>query len=259
MKKHRIKTKEYSFIKKEEQIRLNRQNEFKQLTDSLMPDITKDSIVEAQKAVKLVKEMKKYGYDIFDAAVLSKGYVVTNQNDTHGKNRAWETFFGGRGDGKPTPDAPWGEIKLCQIVSEHKLEQVMTVGSLSKKDKETKERYVEDKFEDSSTYDKLKRCFITTYFQDGKQKGREISESFIFEVENEAWFSRIKEDWEHYKAEYLDQYSKYKSGEIKKKASGVMKSDTSGSRCPNGTLGIRSDAIIFTEQFFQEVSKHYAK
>jgi len=256
----RISKQEYRFLKNEETKRQARQEDFKTLISSLpKPDQESSNFSEAQKAVNIVVEMRDQGYDVFDAVVLSKGFIASTDSDTHGKNRAWETFFGGRGDGSPEPDALWGEIKLSQITKEHTLEQVMTIGTLSKRNKETKEREVKDNFEDSYTYKKLKKCFVTTYYQEGKQKGHKISESFVFEVENPLWYDRIKEDWEFYRDEYRQRYADYKAGKIKKRASGIMKSDTKGGRCPNGTLGIRSDSIIFNKKFFKEASEYYAK
>ena len=56
-----------------------------------------------------------------------------------------------------------GEIKLSQIVKDHTLEQVMTVGRIYKTDKGV--RKIADNFKESSVYNKLKNCSITTYKQ----------------------------------------------------------------------------------------------
>lgn len=256
----RIKDSEYKFLREQEQIRKERSTSFHNLISThAFPNNSSSELSEALKAVEIVKSIRDKNFDIFDVAVYATGLLIKNENDTHSKNRRWEQFFTGcPSNGKSAPDALWSEIKLIQIVSDHTLEQVMTIGTISKIN-ENKKREVEENFEDSSIYRKLKQCFITTYFQEGKQKGHKISESFVFQVEDSKWFERIKEDWEHYRDEYRDCYSKEKYGLIKRRASGIMKSDTHGKRCPNSTLGIRSDSIIFTPCFFKEVSEHYAK
>lgn len=259
MTKNRINHSEYLFLKEQEQIRLERNQSFRNLISKHpFPNNGSNELSEALKAVKIVKSIKNQNFDLFDVAVDASRGILKNENDTHSKNKKWEKFWGGRGDNSPEPDASWGEIKLIQIVSPHTLEQVMTIGAISKNNKNNK-REVEENFEDSSIYRKLKQCFITTYFQEGRQKGHKISESFVFQVEDDRWFTRIKEDWEYYRNEYRDYYSKFEAGLIKKRASGIMKSDTLGKRCPNSCLGIRSDAIIFTRKFFKEVSEYYAK
>jgi len=259
MAKQRINHSEYLFLKEQEQIRKQRNQSFRNfISMHSFPNNGSSELSEALKAVEVVKSIKNQNFDLFDVVVDATGEILKNENDTHSKNRRWEKFWGGRGDGSPEPDASWGEIKLIQIVSDHTLEQVMTIGAISKKNENNK-REVEENFEDSSIYRKLKQCFITTYFQEGKQKGHKISESFVFQVEDKKWFARIKEDWEYYRDEYRDYYSKFESGLIKKRASGIMKSDTNGKRCPNSCLGIRSDSIIFTPKFFKGVSEYYAK
>lgn len=256
----RIKQNEYNIILQETNKRKARSREFKNfLKTQPFPDSDSNNISEAYKAKALMEAIRDEGFDIWDIAVQAKGYVVKNNNDTHSKNRAFEDFLGGICNGKPEPDCSWGEIKLSQLVGAHKLEQVMTVGRIYKTDKETGERSIADKFEDSSTYQKLKTCLITTYLQQGKQLGKKIQNSFVFEVENEEWFERIKEDWEFYREEFIEYDRLVREGKRKKRASGIMKSDTSGNRSPNGTLGIRSDGIIFNKKFFMEVSKYYDK
>ena len=257
MPKTRISQTEYNQLMAETQTRIDRADNFLSVVQKCeMPNPDSANPEEALKAKHLIETIRDNNFDIFDIAVAANGYIVCSESDTHGKNRSFETFLGGRGDGEPDPDCAWGEIKLSQIVSEHKLEQVMTVGRIYKTDKKTKTRTISERFEDSSTFKKLKNCLIATYFQEGKQLGHKISNVFVFNVEDELWFQRIKEDWEFYRNEYLVREKLLSEGKIKRRPSGIMKSD-SGKRCPNGTLGIRSDSIIFNKKFFMEVSKHY--
>jgi len=63
---------------------------------------------------------------------------------------------------------------------------------------------------------------------------------------------RIKEDYEF----YLNEYQKRLLTGQRSSKSSVVSSTTLS---PNGTLCIRSDAIMITKDFFREVSKHYDK
>ena len=192
-------------------------------------------------------------YDLTDIMYHSaNGFWFASENDTHSKNRLFEKFFGGRCDGKPLPDIEDGEIKLTQIVKSHILEQVITIGTICP------QNVIYNKFEESSVYKKLSKMLVVSYYQESKQLGRKFFNPFVFEVNNEIWFSRIKEDWEYYYSEYKSNLEEYRKSVRIKKASGIMKSDTNGKRCPNNTLGIRSDSIIFPKSFFKEVSEHYA-
>ena len=256
MSKSRIPKNEYQQILKETIIRKSRMKGFSSCIKTCeMPNAKSNDPAEAYKVKVLIETIRDGGYDIFDIAVAASGCVVTNDSDTHAKNRSFEKFLGGRCDGDSKPDCEWGEIKLSQIVKDHTLEQVMTVGRIYKTDKGV--RKIADNFKESSVYNKLKNCSITTYKQKGKQLGSEISKSFVFRVDDPVWFNRIKEDWEFYRNEFLERQKLLAAGKIKKRASGIMKSDTMGKRSPNGTLGIRSDGIIFNKEFFKEVSKYY--
>ena len=222
----------------------------------------------AKRHVKIVREMKKHEFGVHDTMwdycrEADKPFLKS-KNDTHGMNRKWEKWHGGAGDGKPEADFNCAngedlELKLIQVTKAHELEQVMTIGTLCPKEGGEKYRPITWDFEESCTYKKIENMVVTTYFQKGKQLGDKICNSFHFSIHDKDWYERMKEDWEHYREEWNVAVEEYKRGERKKKASGIMKSDTSGKRCPNRTLGIRSDGIIFNKQFFKEVSEYYGE
>tara|TARA_R100000008_G_C3532351_1_gene139979 strand:- start:49 stop:828 length:780 start_codon:yes stop_codon:yes gene_type:complete len=237
----------------------SKQKEYEEFLKKLdFPDKRSSSIVEAHKAAKVIKEHRKHGWDLVDLVNKQSGFFFKSENDTHHKNRSLEKFLGGRGDGLPEPDAPWGEIKLAQIMApnkrdefdRHKLEQIITIGAFKRDE-------IQPKFIESTIYKKLRVMLAITYLQESKQLGRKFLDAFVFKITDHDWMWRIKQDYDHYAQEYLLALAEYKAGIRERRPSGIMKSDTKGSRCPNGTLGIRSDSIIFTRTFFKEVCEYY--
>ena len=262
----RIPLEEYKFLVESKLPKVEARNGDFQRKIGVLPRMSHSlgAADNAKRHVKIVREIKKHGFGVHDVmwdyCRKADKPFLKSKNDTHGMNRKWEKWHGGAGDGKPISDFTCAngesvEIKLAQVVASHKLEQIMTIGKLRPGGYEmlTKD------FEDSSTYGKIENMVVTTYFQKGKQLGDKIFNSFHFSIHDTDWYERIKEDWEHYREEWNVAVEEYKRGERKKKASGIMKSDTSGKRCPNRTLGIRSDGIIFNKQFFKEVSEYYGE
>lgn len=241
----RIITEEYEKLKNDfYKATLARSERFKELKSQCST-----STIEQCKEY-LDKIIENGNFDLHDliSDANDNEFWLKNQDDTHAKNRLFEKAMGGKCDSLPIPDRNDGEIKLTQITKEHNLEQVITIGRIQP---ENCEKY--PCFEQSCTFKKMQKMLVVSYVKEGGQLGRKLFNPFIFEVENPKWFSRIKEDWDYYHKEY------YKSlKENHKKPSGYMKSDTSGGRCPNHTLGIRTDSIIITKSFFQEVSEYYA-
>ena len=200
---------------------------------------------ETNKGVSLVKEMIEREYNIYDVLCDYKKGAISSKDDTHSAPRKWEKWLGGRGDGDPTPDTQHSEIKLNQVDKKHELPSknpVLNIGKIQPKGKNYKI------FEESSCYQKMKRMWITTHSNNYSK----IEGTFVFEVDHEQWFDRIKEDYEF----YLNEYQKRLLTGQRSSKSSVVSSTTLS---PNGTLCIRSDAIMITKDFFREVSKHYDK
>jgi hypothetical protein len=256
----RIKPNEYKKIKLREARAKERSPHFVScLQKYSLPNPKSNNLCEAYKARDCINGLAKHGFDLHDIAYHVHGYIALNDNDTHSKNRSFEKFLGGAGNGKAEPDCAWGEIKCSQVTELHKLEQVMTVGRIYKTNRKDKSRNIADRFEDSSVHKKLLVLLMASYLQEGKQLGRKLLPCFVFELNKGPYYAKIKEDWEYYRDEYHKREKLLAAGKIKKRASGIMKSDCKGKRCPNSTLGIRSDAIIFPASFYKEVSEHYDK
>lgn len=261
MSKPRIRPEEYRKINEIlEKETIPRSESFTSLIGSLpKADPVSSCPLEINKTIKIIEELKKYNFNLFDICYNYQGFVSKTTSDTHSKNRAFEKFMGGKGDGKSNPDFESHELKLIQVVKNcHDVEQVLTIGKMFPGN------YSENcLFEDSACYKKLKRMLVVTYKREGKQLGREIQSYFLFEIDTSPWYNQIKEDWEFYQKEYQAAKRRHEeqlasNPKHKKKASGIMKSDM-GLRCPNGKLGIRTDGIIFTKKFFKEVSEYYVK
>ena len=81
----RIKMSEFLFLKEQERIRKQRNESFRHLISGhSFPDEKSSNILEAAKAVKIVKEIKEKNFDIFDIVVDANGVIAVNENDTHG-------------------------------------------------------------------------------------------------------------------------------------------------------------------------------
>lgn len=223
-----------------------REAHFKELLSNFpKPNAEIDDVSEAHKGVKLVREMKKYGYNIYDVLYDFNRVAISSMDDTHSAPRKWEKWLGGRGDGDPQPDTKHSEIKLNECDEKHELPKtnpVLNIGAIQPKNKNY------NSFEESSCYEKMKQMWITTHSNNYSK----IEGSFLFEVKDRLWFSRVKEDYEFYLMEYK---KRLLSGERSSNSSIVP----SALKSPNGTLCVRTDSIMFTKEFFREISKHYDK
>lgn len=255
MAKSRIPEKEYNYIiNVATPIIAARAHSFKEFFDKFpKPDRNSSSPDELQKLVDIFNGIQNSEYDIRDLMYYANGFLVKSQDDTHVKGRAVEKALGGRCDGKPDSDFIFAELKLIQTIRTcDNLEQVLTIGAIAPG------KVIVENFEESCTYKKLKSMFVATYLREGKQLGHKINSHFVFNVKDPKFFNKIKEDYEFYVKEWKKAREEELAGTKIKKASGIMKSDN-GLRCPNHTLGIRSDGIIFTKKFFKEVSNYYVK
>ena len=207
-------------------------------------DLNKKDSAELQKISTLVKEMRDNNYGLVDIVMdYASGRALSSTNDTHGFNRKFEKWFGGRGDGKPEPDTKSGEIKLNEVDEQHKLPKknpVLNIGKIEPKGSNY------DHFEESSVFRKMKDMSITTY----SREDYSFVDSFVFEVENPVWFSRVKEDYEFYLGLY---HNCLRSGNRSSKSSAV----SSRIKSPNRTLQVRTDSIMITSNFFEEISRYY--
>tara|TARA_Y100000592_G_scaffold73648_1_gene114739 strand:+ start:881 stop:1606 length:726 start_codon:yes stop_codon:yes gene_type:complete len=206
------------------------------------PDPNIENINEAYKGVQMVNKMIKEGFNVYDVLNDYGKGAVSSVNDTHSAPRKWEKWFGGRGDGDPSPDTKHSEIKLNECDEKHELPKrnpVLNIGKILPKGKDY------ETFEESSCYKKMERMWVTTHSNNYSK----IEGSFIFEVDNEQWFDRVKEDYEFYLKTYKTNLKTHEKGNV---VSSTVKS-------PNGTLSVRTDSIMITKQFFREVSEHYDK
>lgn len=197
----------------------------------------------------LVKLFSKF--TLFEVIVAERGYLNSTDNDTHYRGRVLELCLGGSFDGKPLPDFDWGELKSIETKSYGELEQVITCGRIFTKSKG--DYVIKENYYDSAFYQKMKDAVLIGYLKEGKQLGCIVNSLSHFSINNPKWKERLKEDWESISSEMLSSIEKFKmDGE--KKASGICKSDTNGTRRPHGLLGIRSDGVIFTKKLFREIT-----
>ena len=105
-----------------------------------------------------------------------------------------------------------------------------------------------DSFEDSSCYKKMQNMWVTTHYDNYSK----IAGTFVFKIDNPLWFDRVKEDYEF----FLKTYKNRRDAGLRSSKSSIVSSTLSS---PNGTLQVRSDAIMMSKQFFREVSKYYDK
>lgn len=190
-------------------------------------------------------------FTIFEAIMAERGYLNSTDNDTHYRGRALELCLDGSFDGKPIPDFDWGELKCIETKSYGELVQVMTCGTIFTKS--NGDYVIKEDYHDSTFYQKMKNAVLIGYLKEGKQLGSKVNSLSHFSINNPKWKERLKEDWESISSEMISAIEKFKiDGE--KKASGICKSDTNGTRRPHGLLGIRTDGVIITKKFFREIT-----
>ena len=217
-------------------------------------DLSDDAPVAALSALKIIFFERRF--DILDAAVaerIARGEAPVgpvSQNDTHYRGRLLERVLNGNCTGAAGPDFAGFELKLVETTSLHQLSQVMTVGAISPK---TSPITTNTQYYDSSFYKKMKRCIIMTYTKSGMQLGFKPNHLFMFEADAPIWAAPLQADWESIASEYITTMLSARS----RRPSGYCSSDTSGKRRPNGLLGIRSDAVIFTAEMFERASRYY--
>lgn len=243
----RLNTKKLEVIKENMVLAKSREQAFKSfmsVNPKPNPDVSDPK--ETIKGVTMVKNMIKKGHNIYDVLNDYGKGAITSSNDTHSAPRKWEKWLGGRGDGDPKPDTKHSEIKLNEVDKKHELparNPVLNIGAIQPK------KVADYKsFEESSCYKKMKNMWVTTH----SDNYRKIEGTFIFKVDDPLWFSRVKEDYEF----FLDLYKKRRDAGLRSSNSSIVPSTTAS---PNKTLQVRSDGIMFTKDFFREVSKYYDK
>ena len=193
-------------------------------------------------------------FNIMEAVVGERGYLLASDDDTHYRGRVLEAVLGGSFDGKSNPDFGWGDLKLIETKESDPsaLVQVLTCGVIFTKNRKTKEYQVVE-YSESNFVKKMRQALIVGYRKEGKQLGREVTTISAFLVDNPAWASQLKEDWESIRDEMVEAIEEEKAGIRARRASGICKSDSSGKRRPHGYLGIRSDSVVITPKFFREI------
>jgi len=228
----RIKEKELKAIKEQMTIASSRSDSFVSLKNrNGIPDPECSERKATEQCNALVREMINRNYNIFDILQDYGRGAISSTNDTHSKNRKFEKFLGGRGDGDPTPDTKHSEIKLTKVFN---------IGAIQPRGK----KY--NSYEESSCYEKHKRMLISSY----SGYGEKFEGTFIFEGDDPLWFDRLKEDYEAILSVYK---SCVKKG-IRSSNSSIVSSTF---KTPNGCLCVRTNSIMWTKEFFEEVSKHY--
>lgn len=228
-----------------------------------IPEITSTNLESAQKARDCLKEIFfTKGYTILDVVVALSGHGPVSDSDTHYRGRVMEGVLGGSFTAKSQPDFAYGDLKLIETVADHVLSQILTVGVIFNSSKrggrKNGEYQIVDNYHDSAFYKKVRQAVIMSYRKEGKQLGMKPDNIFVFEADNKLWADKLKQDWESIRDEMKNTILELKNGTKTRKASGICKSDTLGTRRPNGYLGIRSDGVIFTKAFFEIISRHYA-
>lgn len=243
----RVSAKKLKIIEQNMVLAKNREQSFRELiSQNPKPDPDVSDPNETIKGVTIVKSMIKEGHNIYDVLNDYGKEAISSSDDTHSAPRKWEKWLGGRGDGDPKPDTKHSEIKLNEVDKKHELparNPVLNIGAIQPKKVADYEC-----FEESSCYKKMKNMWITTHSNDYQK----IEGTFVFKVDNPLWFDRIKEDYEF----YHELYTSRRDAGIRSSNSSVVSSKT---KSPNGTLQVRSDAIMLTKDFFREVSKYYDK
>jgi hypothetical protein len=254
-KSSRIPEKEYKKLLEMVTVSKSKSEKYKALKSKLnIPEITNPSIQSLNDAALVLKELFfDNEFNILDAIVAETGHGPSSDNDTHYRGRVLERVLNGTFTGESAPDFAYGDLKLIETKNLHKITQVMTVGTIfNKSNREYK--IVEDYYQ-SNFYKKVKQCLIMSYLKEGKQLGMTPNNIITFNIDDEEWANKLKEDWESIRDQMKEAITEYNSGKRQKKASGICKSDTSGTGRPNGYLGIRSDSIVFTAKFFELISK----
>ena len=243
----RVNAKKLKIIKENMALANNRKQKFRNfISKNPKPNPNVSDPNETTKGTKMVRNMIKEGYNIYDVLNDYGRGAISSSNDTHSAPRKWEKWLGGRGDGDPSPDTKHSEIKLNEVDEKHELpakNPVLNIGAI-----QPSRASDYNSFEESSCYKKMKNMWVTTY-SDNYQK---IQGSFVFKVDDPLWFSRVKEDYEF----FLKLYKERRDAGLRSSKSSIVPSTTSS---PNGTLQVRSDSIMLSKSFFREVSKHYDK
>tara|TARA_R100001460_G_scaffold98051_2_gene140796 strand:- start:535 stop:1272 length:738 start_codon:yes stop_codon:yes gene_type:complete len=243
----RVNAKKLKIIKQNMALAKNKEESFKTfISANPKPDPDVSDPKETIKGVTMVRNMIKEGHNIYDVLNDYGKGAISSSDDTHSAPRKWEKWLGGRGDGDPKPDTKHSEIKLNEVDQKHELPKanpVLNIGAIQPKK-------VDDYkcFEESSCYKKMKNMWITTHSNNYKK----IEGTFVFEVDNSLWFDRVKEDYEF----FHNLYTTRRDAGLRSSKSSIVSSSTPS---PNGTLQVRSDAIMFSRDFFREVSKYYDK
>tara|TARA_R100001082_G_scaffold109594_1_gene87119 strand:- start:1552 stop:2286 length:735 start_codon:yes stop_codon:yes gene_type:complete len=240
----RIKQQELKVISEQMEVAKARSNIFSQLKGRVgIPDPECSDRIATEQCNSLIREMINRNFNIFDILHNYGKGAISSKNDTHSKGRKFEKFLGGRGDGDPTPDTNHSEIKLTKVDKKHTLpakNPVLNIGSIQPRGK----KY--NTYEESSCYKKLERVLVCSY----SGYGEKFEGTFIFEGTDPLWFARLKEDYEA----ILNEYKRRVKLGIRSSNSSVVSSTF---KTPNGCLCVRSDSVMWTKEFFKEVSKHY--
>ena len=240
----RIKEPELKVIKEQMIKASTRSNSFSALKNRIgIPDPESTDRISTEQCNSLVREMINRNYNIFDILHDCGRGAISSKDDTHKKGREFEKFLGGRGDGDPSPDTAHAEIKLTKVDEKHMLpakNPVLNIGTIQPRGKKYKT------YEESSCYKKQERVLVSSY----SGYGEKFEGTFIFEGDNPLWLSRLKEDYEA----ILSKHNQSVKLGIKSSKSSIVSSTF---KTPNGCLCVRSNSVMWTKEFFEEVSKHY--
>lgn len=256
----RIPAHEFTELSRLEQISKSKVGSYRALKDTLdIPNRDDNSLQALAKASSVLRKIFfEEKFNILDAVVAERGYGPATPSDTHYRGRVMERVLNGSFNGESKPDFAYGDLKLIETRGEHKVAQVLTVGAIFNAiDKAKGDYLVVDDYYKSNFYKKVKQALIMSYRKEGMQLGMTPDNIMPFTATEPIWADKLKEDWESVRDEMKQAITEYKAGTRKRKASGICKSDTNGTRRPNGYLGIRSDCVIITPTFFEIISKHY--
>jgi hypothetical protein len=258
---HRISQYDYEHLKKmEEKARMSEQR-YKRLKNSLpIPKIDDASPQATLLAVDALRRIfLEERFNLMDAIVAERGYGPVSDSDTHFRGRVLESVLNGHCTGQSKPDFAYAELKLIETKTLHEITQVMTVGVIFEAiDRQSGDYAIVD-YASSNFFKKCRRMIVVSYDKVGMQRGLVVNNVFAFEGSNRLWADKLEEDWLSISGEMQRTIAQYKAGTVRRKASGICKSDSGGrnSRRPNGLLGIRNDSIVFTKKLFELASKHY--
>lgn len=226
-----------------------------------IPDVGDSSLAAAQQAAHVLREIFVHnGFSLIDAIVAERGYGPTSDSDTHFRGRALESVLNGSFNGLSEPDYGYGDLKLIETRADHVLTQVLTVGAIfAARDKSTGDYVIETDYLKSNFYKKVQQAIIVAYRKQSKQLGVRVDQVLVFQADNPLWARQLQEDWESIRDEMTQAIEEFRAGKRTRRASGICRSDTAGKRRPHGYLGIRSDSVIFTRQFYELMSRHYAE